>query len=681
MAAFIYIVGRASDIAGCKFKIGLTTDFFNRLHNYATSAPPDDQFTIYKTYQITPPDRLKDIEDYIHASLNSYNMAPHKRQHEWFKIPTDILQSKLDEFIIWTRDVLGVQMVECSPQKIIAKYRDYHKDKAYGIYDYHRKQQEDAVSQQLDSKTITRERERIQTEYITSAITEIETNTRCIIKAPTGLGKTVINFKLIAHFNFNLTIFFTPRKILNQQTFDAKYTSLVGQTKFEQFVYDPSSNNWKQLLEFIAKSGNKIVSACYQSCSNLVPKLLDADIKPDIVICDEAHRIGSWGFEPYQRQLFLNMTDKIIFTTATPTQNMLAHPELFGNVIEHCQIYELITKGILCDFETIIKHIDHQKDSVDIPYFVRKCMRKYGKRKGIIYVNTQINARRLFHYMRTKYPTYNTYIYISDKLTVSSFEGDIGFTSRMTDICEFEQCIDPAIIITCDKISYGYDNIDIDLVCFADPRQSETDIRQIVGRGLRADSSKYPNKVLHILLPITVNLEEEDASNYDKIKEFLRFVINECGKDIINGHIISTRQDAEGTFSIAERPDYKGDRIPEQICDELSTTLYSQYAKFIKFLKINNVSDVASYLQTREKYSWMPSIETLQIKYPKFGFVVLGHPNNASYYQTKTEYENAYQKALKNIDCDDYMPDKLIKQVLAYDSKLHPLKDLFYPKV
>ena len=124
-----------------------------------------------------------------------------------------------------------------------------------------------------------------------------------------------------------------------------------------------------------------------------------------------------------------------------------------------------------------------------------------------------------------------------------------------------------------------------------------------------------------------------------------------------------------------------GDRIPEQICVELSTTLYSQYAKFVKFLKINNISDVASYLRTREKYSWMPSIETLQIKYPKFGFVVLGHPNNASYYQTKTEYENAYQKALKHIDCDDYMPDELIKQVLAYDRKLHPLKDLFYPKV
>ena len=41
----------------------------------------------------------------------------------------------------------------------------------------------------------------------------------------------------------------------------------------------------------------------------------------------------------------------------------------------------------------------------------------------------------------------------------------------------------------------------------------------------------------------------------------------------------------------------------------------------------------------------------------------------------------AYQKALKHIDCDDYMPDELIKQVLAYDRKLHPLKDLFYPKV
>jgi hypothetical protein len=35
-----------------------------------------------------------------------------------------------------------------------------------------------------------------------------------------------------------------------------------------------------------------------------------------------------------------------------------------------------------------------------------------------------------------------------------------------------------------------------------DPRQSDIDIRQIIGRGLRWNKQLYPNKLLHLLVPI-----------------------------------------------------------------------------------------------------------------------------------------------------------------------------------
>ena len=64
----------------------------------------------------------------------------------------------------------------------------------------------------------------------------------------------------------------------------------------------------------------------------------------------------------------------------------------------------------------------------------------------------------------------------------------------------------------------------IDFICLGDPRQSDIDIRQILGRGLRWNKQTYPNKLLHLLVPLYKN-EFGEYSEYGHLKKYLDYII------------------------------------------------------------------------------------------------------------------------------------------------------------
>ena len=100
------------------------------------------------------------------------------------------------------------------------------------------------------------------------------------------------------------------------------------------------------------------------------------------------------------------------------------------------------------------------------------------------------------------------------------------------ELIDFENNKNKSIIIVVGKLGYGYDNPYIDFICLGDPRQSDIDIRQIIGRGLRWNKILYPNKLLHLLIPLYKN-EFENYKDNTHLKKYLDYIIGECGKDII----------------------------------------------------------------------------------------------------------------------------------------------------
>lgn len=493
-------------------------------------------------------------------------------------------------------------------------------------------------------------RNMLQKMYLEELILELNQNNRVLCFAPTGFGKTRITYMLINVKKYKVIIFFTPRIILNKQSSSTKYTDLLDDD-YEIIIFNRSQE--------IKINKNVIIYSCYQSAKLLYRQIKDHRI--NLIIFDEAHFIQSWDDNNYYMK-----SDNIghrMFLTATPTDTMLSNTRLYGNNVNKVKIYELINCEILCNIETIIKQITDKKTEYhSLCYLICESMIKYNKKKGIIYVNTQENAVILYKLINTeKYRKYNvkSYIYISTKVDLKYVDDN--------KLEEFENNRNSSIIITCKKIDYGYDNLFIDLICFGDPKHGDIEIRQIMGRGLRNNKKVYPDKILHVLLPIYV--DETNELKFQHVIAYLNYIIQECGQDIING--LTEGFQLSGNRKQLSDETYDGDNIPPSICKMLCTNSYHQYSNFMKFLRENKVYDEISYNRLREKHNWMVIFGKLRDKYQKFCFRDL-HPLSRFYYWNYDECKIVIIniKRKKNNLIKNMTISKQIKKFNEIDNKI-----------
>ena len=336
------------------------------------------------------------------------------------------------------------------------------------------------------------------------------------------------------------------------------------------------------------------------------------------------------------------------------------------------KIYELIRRGVLCNIETIIKKIDDtgMHDYSDLRLLITTAMKRHNKRKGIIYVNNWYNAKTLFYLLRNDI---NTYLYISKNIK----EIDTVHKS----IVHFEKDEHPAIIICIGKISYGYDNEDIDFICLADPRQSDIDIRQIVGRGLRWNHAAYSNKILHIMIPVLI---DDFISNNQHLIKYLDYIIGECGADIINKNGICTISTDISLKRTGEHDIYTGCIDDIMILRQYSTSYYSMYSNFIKYIRRYNVCSIEDYIKLSSIDEIVPELHHVQSKYPLFAFTDIIQIEQ--YYNSKKECALAIQackeiiiNSIGKIKFRSYTAKKQFAKFLEIDIRIpHIGIELYY---
>ena len=523
---------------------------------------------------------------------------------------------------------------------------------------------------EYEKKRIINIREQLQYEYILDILNELHKYKRCFIKAPTGFGKTVIYYKLIKKLNLKRILFLTPRILLCEQIVEDKYSHHINLENFDIIHFSNLNSDKKE--RYIKKYINKehlIITSCYQSYNKLIE--LIGDNKFDLVIYDEAHFITSWNPDILNH----NISTYKIFASATPTDYIENNSLLFGAVIEKVKVYELINYEILCNIQTIIKQLDNKKKEYhNLKDLIVESMNKYNKIKGIVYVNDTTNAETLYKLMK-KQTDINIYIYVSRNIDVES-EDDIS-------INKFEEDKNKSIIIVVGKLGYGYDNALIDFICLGDPRQSDIDIRQILGRGLRWNKKVYPNKLLHLLVPLYKDEFGNNQKN-EHLKKYLDYIIGEFGQDIIIKEDGSGQLNRANENELKEGIDYDGDMIPVDILNDYCTTGYNMFSNFIKFLRANKIYDETKYNKIKEKQKWMPTLGTIHEKYKKFCFRDV-NPNNREYYWDKSDASNALDKCEK-ILLDKLGKDKLkkitsikkIEKINELDSKIPPYNIKLY---
>jgi superfamily II DNA or RNA helicase len=523
-------------------------------------------------------------------------------------------------------------------------------------------------------------RNKLQEIYLVEIINHLNIYKKVFLKAPTGFGKTHIYYKTIIRMKFNRILFLTPRILLNQQIVENKYSSYIKDDNYKIIHFsDLDNSNKENKIKKYSKNNRKLImTSCYQSGNRLLDYIKKYNFIFDIIIFDEAHFITSWA-DTENISEFLSNNDICnyrLFGSATPTEDIELQPLIYGQVIEKVKVYKLINQELLCNIETIVKQLNEKKTEYhNLKDLIVESMTKYNKKKGIIYVNDCKNAENLYKLLQ-KQNKLNVYIYVSKNIEV---ENDSD-----TNIKTFEDDKEQCVIICVGKIGYGYDNDYIDFICLGDPRQSDIDIRQIIGRGLRWKKEVYPNKLLHLLVPLYRD-EFGNCAKNEHLKKYLDYIIGECGQDII----FKSNSNTVVSNGNSERPDsnnYDGENIPTEILNEYCTTGYNKYTDFMKFLKANKIFDEISYNQLKEKQKWIVSLGDIKKKYPKFCFRHI-HSNNINYYRNKKEaiYATIIAKdiLIKKIGRDNYSElthDQLIKKYNLIDNKIPNIDiDLYYP--
>ena len=523
-------------------------------------------------------------------------------------------------------------------------------------------------------------RNKLQEIYLVEIINNLNTHKKVFLKAPTGFGKTHIYYKTILRMKFKRILFLTPRILLNQQIVEDKYSSYIKADNYRIIHYsDLNSSSKEEKIKKYSKNNRKIImTSCYQSGNSLLKLLKKYKFLFDLIIFDESHFITSWA-EADNISEFLTNNDICnyrLFGSATPTPDIEENSLLYGKVVEKVKVYELINQELLCNIETIVKQLNEKKTEYhNLKDLIIETMIKYKKKKGIIYVNDCQNAENLYKLLQ-KQNKINVYIYISKNIEV---ENDSD-----TDIKAFEKDKEPCVIICVGMIGYGYDNDFIDFICLGDARQSDIDIRQIIGRGLRWKKEVYPNKILHLLVPLYRD-EFGNCAKNEHLKKYLDYIIGECGKDIIFKNSIAFVGDDKQKPN--EGDDYDGEKIPIEILNEYCTTGYNKYTDFVKFLKSNKIYDEISYNKLKEKQNWIVDIGELQTKYPKFCFRHI-HPNNIDYYWNKIEAQEAYDicnnKLIIKLGKEKYRrynSQQKLEKMNELDKKIPIINfDLYYPK-
>jgi superfamily II DNA or RNA helicase len=524
-------------------------------------------------------------------------------------------------------------------------------------------------------------RNKLQEIYLVEIINHLNTYKKIFLKAPTGFGKTHIYYKTILRMKFNRILFLTPRILLNQQIVEDKYSCYIKNENYKIIHFSDLDNSSKEeKIKKYSKNNRKIImTSCYQSGNRLLEYIKKYKFLFDLIIFDEAHFITSW-VDAENISEFLtnkNICNYRLFGSATPTDDIELQPLVYGKVIEKVKVYELIRQELLCNIETIVKQLNEKKSEYhNLKDLIVESMTKYKKKKGIIYVNDCKNAENLYKLLQ-KQDKLNVYIYVSKNIQV---ENDSD-----TDIKTFEKDKKQCVIICVDKINYGYDLPEIDFICLGDPRQSDIDIRQIIGRGLRWVKDVYPNKILHLLVPLYRD-EFGNCAKNEHLKKYLDYIIGECGKDIIfksngNGVVGNEIQNSK------ESDNYDGETIPTEILNEYCTTGYNKYTDFLKFLKSNRIYDEISYNKLKEKQKWIIDLGGLQTKYKNFCFRNI-HPNNINYYWNKTEALDAYEicnnKLIIELGKEKYRrynSQQKLEKINELDKKIPIINfDLYYPK-
>ena len=311
--------------------------------------------------------------------------------------------------------------------------------------------------------------------------------------------------------------------------------------------------------EFLRSDDDQVIFATYQSSKQVGQAALNCGVEYDLVICDEAHHLtGSLDKTnssvltdekfPTKKRLFMTATPRIITplavskaTDAGYKVSSMDDEKLFGVIAYELNFGKAIAGDILTDYQVVIAVTSAQSaKALDVNKFIdinktktttqdlastiasAKALEKYGISKSISFHSTIRRSKSFVHILETL--STESIDGVPTNLHADHVDGTMSSSERLKKLTTLKKgSSSHSLLANARCLSEGVDVPALDGVIFVDPRQSEIDIVQAVGRAIRKSADK---KVGTVVIPIVCSVGVDgtgqlDAKGHKKLRQVL----------------------------------------------------------------------------------------------------------------------------------------------------------------
>ena len=331
----------------------------------------------------------------------------------------------------------------------------------------------------------------------------------------------------------------------------------------------PVTSDVEEISRFLKKAGPKVLFCTYQSSDLIAQVQADSSVPAfDLAIADEAHRCAGKADAGFATILDGNKirAAKRLFTTATPRYFGKAikdeanarsidvigmdNEDVFGPVVHKLSFGEAIQDGLLTDYQVVIVGVDEPMvkewiDNYEIvstdpdkPQDARTLAAKIGLIKAIkdydleriISFHSNIKRAREFseelpeivEMVEVEHRPHGEFLsnYVSGEMKAGDRKDKI-------EKLKILEGFDRGILTNARCLAEGVDVPSLDGVAFIDPRGSQVDIIQAVGRAIRKVRGAAVQKKGTIVIPVFIEDGDDpeasiEASNFKPVWDVLK---------------------------------------------------------------------------------------------------------------------------------------------------------------
>lgn len=384
-----------------------------------------------------------------------------------------------------------------------------------------------------------------------------------------GTGKTLIGLRVAEAMKSERTLVLVPSislvsQILSDWAKDGLQPfrflpvcsdeTIGGEDELDVELGVPSTTDPAKIAEFMGGSGRRVVFSTYKSSPKIALAFQQHKLKPfDLVIADEAHRCaGMKAGEaatildpqaiPARKRLFMTATPRIASdATKSRADSMglelvsMDDHKVFGPVFHELKFSEAIRLKLLTDYRVEIIGVDdpmyrqYAEEGVFVTLdgqtitdartlashiAVAKAIKKYDLRRIITFHGRVSRA----HEFADQFPQFIRWMPQADipsgEIWTNLISGDMASNKRNAILDRLREVQPPArgIVTNSRCLSEGIDVRALDGVAFIDPKESQVDIIQAVGRAIRKAKRKRHGV---IILPVYISSGEDEETTLE----------------------------------------------------------------------------------------------------------------------------------------------------------------------